>query len=86
MHSAAPNQLLALAYTGVVTTGCAVWLQNVALKDVSAAEMALLFSTIPLWAAAFSALALAEHVGVSVALGGTLIVAACVVGRGQGGE
>jgi drug/metabolite transporter (DMT)-like permease len=43
-----------IAYTGLVTTAFAVWLETLALEYVPATEMSVIFTTEPLWGAWFS--------------------------------
>lgn len=69
----------AVLYAGVVTTALTVWLSNEALRKVSASELAVLLSTEPIWAAAFSAMLLGEHMGSQAVLGGSFILAACLL-------
>lgn len=66
------------AYTGLITTALAVWLQNVALKRVCATEMAVLLSTEPLWASVFAAVMCGERMGVSAVVGAAFILSACI--------
>ncbi len=44
----------------------------------SSTETTVLYSTEPLWGAAFASVALGEHIGQSTLVGGALILAACV--------
>jgi hypothetical protein len=53
-------------------------MEKEALKRVSSAETALIYTTEPVWAALFGWAALGERVGPSVAAGGALIIAACL--------
>eukprot|EP00443_Scrippsiella_acuminata_P104891 CAMPEP_0115727378 /NCGR_PEP_ID=MMETSP0272-20121206/82392_1 /TAXON_ID=71861 /ORGANISM="Scrippsiella trochoidea, Strain CCMP3099" /LENGTH=82 /DNA_ID=CAMNT_0003170889 /DNA_START=41 /DNA_END=286 /DNA_ORIENTATION=- len=45
--------LIAIGYTGAVTTALAIFLETLALRFVPATEMSVIFSTEPLWAALF---------------------------------
>lgn len=79
----------ALAYAGLITTAATVVAENVALVRVTAAEMAVLLATEPLWAALFSAALLGESMAPTAAGGGALILAACLVStllKGTGGH
>jgi drug/metabolite transporter (DMT)-like permease len=67
----------ALLWTGVVTTACCCWAENVAMQKLDAEESTVLFSTEPLWSTAFAATALGETVGWNTAVGAVLIIAAC---------
>lgn len=78
-----PKVATALLYTGLVTTALTVWLENVALVHVSPSEMTVLLSTEPMWASAFSAVLLGEHMGQQAVAGGALILAACLVYQAQ---
>lgn len=71
----------AVLYAGVVSTALTVWLSIVALKRVSAGELAVLLSTEPMWAAAFSAAVLGENMGTGAIVGGALILLACLVNQ-----
>lgn len=78
-----------LVYAGLITTAATVVAENIALVRVSAAEMAVLLATEPLWAALFSAALLGESMGPTAAGGGALILAACLVStllKGKGGH
>ena len=68
-------------YTGLVTTGFAVGCENFALAKVSASELSVLFSTQPFFAAAFSAFLLGESLSSNGAIGGALIISACLIGQ-----
>jgi drug/metabolite transporter (DMT)-like permease len=72
-----PEVVVALLWTGLVTTALTVWLEVRALGALSSAETTVLFSTEPLWGAAFAHAMLAERIGPETFLGGALILAAC---------
>lgn len=74
-----PIIVLALIWTGCVTTATTVYMETVALKSLSAAETTLIFSTEPLWGSLTAALVLGETFGLPAVLGGTLILTACVL-------
>lgn len=76
-----PSNTMAVLYAGIVTTALTVWLENIVLKRVSAAEMAVLLSTEPFWAAAFAAMVLGEQFGAQTIAGGALILAACLLNQ-----
>ena len=69
----------AAVWTGLITTAANRFGETTALGKLSSSEAAVLLATEPLWAALFAALLLGENLGVNDALGGALIVAACVV-------
>jgi len=70
-----PSIVAALLWTGVVTTALTVYMETLALKTLSAAETTMIFSTEPLWGAAFAAAVLGERFGLGAALGAGLILA-----------
>jgi drug/metabolite transporter (DMT)-like permease len=70
--------LAALVWTGVVTTGFTTLVENAAMVHLSAAESTVIYSTEPLWAAAFASVALGEHLGLNTALGALFIISACL--------
>ncbi|CEM32456.1 unnamed protein product [Vitrella brassicaformis CCMP3155] len=74
-----PTVLLAIFWTGVVTTALTILGENWALQRVSATEMSLILTSEPLWAAMFSALLLGEMVTPRLFLGGFFIVLACLI-------
>lgn len=78
---ASPDMTACLVYAGVVTTALTIMLENIALVHVSAAEMAVLFSTEPFWAAAVSAVVLGEQIGRGGLVGGVVILIACLLNQ-----
>lgn len=62
-----------------MTTVFAIFLQGIALETASATEAALMFASEPVWASIFGAWLLHEQVGVNSYVGGTIILAACVM-------
>ena len=73
-----PILLFGLAWTGIITTALSVYMENLALETLSASETTLIFSTEPLWGAAFAAVVLGERFGLYAWIGATLILTACV--------
>jgi drug/metabolite transporter (DMT)-like permease len=71
----------AIAFTGLVTTAFTVFIENIALVRVSASEMAIILSTEPLFATVFAAFLLNETVGKEAAVGGGLIMLACLLNQ-----
>jgi drug/metabolite transporter (DMT)-like permease len=71
----------AIAFTGLVTTAFTVFIENIALVRVSASEMAIILSTEPLFATVFAAFLLKETVGKEAAVGGGLIMLACLMNQ-----
>jgi drug/metabolite transporter (DMT)-like permease len=74
-----PMILAALVWTGAVTTALTVYMETLALKTLSAADTTLIFSTEPLWGAAFAAVVMGEQFGNAAIAGGALIVTGCLV-------
>lgn len=68
----------ALLWTGIVTTALTSYGENVAMKDLDAAESTVIYSTEPLWGTAFAALTLGEDVGWNTLVGALLIIGACL--------
>lgn len=68
----------AVVWTGIVTTALTVFVENQAMKRLTASESTVIYSTEPLWGTAFAAMALGEHVGWNTAAGAVLIVLACL--------
>ncbi|OWM86194.1 hypothetical protein CDL15_Pgr011018 [Punica granatum] len=67
-------------YTGVFSTGLCLWLEMVAMRDVSAAETAIVYGLEPVWGAGFAWFLLGERwgtvgwIGATFVLGGSLMV------------
>lgn len=74
-----PKILLALFWTGCITTALTVYMETLALKTLSAAETTLIFSTEPLWGAACASVVMGEQLGMGTLGGGAMILAGCVV-------
>jgi drug/metabolite transporter (DMT)-like permease len=75
---ATPAFALALAYTGVVMTTIAFFVQNWAQRTTTATRAAVIFALEPVFAALFSHLVGGEHLGADLLVGGGLIVAGVV--------
>jgi drug/metabolite transporter (DMT)-like permease len=73
----------AILYTGLVTTAATVYMENIALLHVSAAEMAVILTTEPLFASAIAAVVLHETMGPGSLGGGALILIACLLNQLQ---
>jgi len=74
--------LAALLWTGLVTTaGCSV-AEAGALGELSSADATVVFATEPLWGAFFAWAMIGEELGPATAVGGLLMVAACVISGG----
>ena len=64
-----------VAYTGVVTTAFALYAETVALKYIPSEKASVIYTTEPLWGAAFAYVLLGERMGVNGYIGGALILA-----------
>jgi drug/metabolite transporter (DMT)-like permease len=82
--------VVAILYTGLVTTSLTVWLQTVALARVSSSEVVVILSTEPFFASVMASRLIGEPMRGMAAVGGALIFLACVVnelgGRSEGLE
>lgn len=65
-------------WTGLVTTALTVLLQTTSLGVLSSSETTVLYSTEPIWGAAFANVVLGETVGYNTWVGGAMIIAACI--------
>jgi len=72
------NVAASVLWTGFVTTALTVLLQTTSLGVLSSSETTVLYSTEPIWAAAFANVVLGETVGLNTWVGGSLIIAACI--------
>jgi drug/metabolite transporter (DMT)-like permease len=70
--------LLSLFWTGCITTALTIYMENVAMETLSAAETTLIFSTEPRWGTAFAAAVMGEQLGFNAAVGAFCILTACV--------
>lgn len=70
--------VFSILWTGIITTALSIYMENKAMQTLSAAETTLIFSTEPLWGAAFAGLVMGEQLGPNVAIGATFIMAACL--------
>lgn len=68
----------ALFWTGCITTALTVYMETLALKTLSAAETTMIFSTEPLWGAAFASVVVGEHLGLGAGMGAALILSGCL--------
>jgi drug/metabolite transporter (DMT)-like permease len=74
-----PVIICSLLWIGIVCTALTLYLETLAMKSISAAETTLLICSEPLWAALFAWMLVGENLGITGAIGGMFIVAACVV-------
>ena len=73
-----PTALAALVYLGCVTTAGGLWLQTLAFRRVSASDASMILSSEPVWAALFAMALLGESVSLTEAVGGGMIISACL--------
>ena len=74
-----PQILGMLFWTSIVTTAFTIYMETLALKTLSAAETTLIFSTEPIFGAAFAATVAHESLGMDSAIGAAFIVCGCLV-------
>lgn len=74
-----PHIIGMLVWTGLITTAFTIWMETLALKTLSAAETTLIFSTEPLFGAAFAASVAGECFGKDAAVGAAFIIGGCLV-------
>lgn len=70
--------LLGLLYSGVCITAWTAFIEQKAIKALSAAETTLMYTLEPLFAAVISAFVLKEHIGRHVVMGALCIISACI--------
>ena len=80
------HYLLALLWTGIVTTVGACVLQGIALQKASATDAALIFSSEPIWGSLFAGWLLRERTTTTTYIGGFFIIVACLLGSLAGGH
>lgn len=71
--------IAALLWTGLVTTAGCSFAETVSLGEISSADAMVVFSTEPLWGAFFAWAMIGEELGPATAVGGSLMVLACLV-------
>ena len=74
-----PSIVGMLIWTGLITTAFTIYMETLALKTLSAAETTLIFSTEPLFGAAFAAVVANECLSEGGWIGSALIIAGCVI-------
>eukprot|EP00571_Detonula_confervacea_P004161 CAMPEP_0172312970 /NCGR_PEP_ID=MMETSP1058-20130122/18934_1 /TAXON_ID=83371 /ORGANISM="Detonula confervacea, Strain CCMP 353" /LENGTH=443 /DNA_ID=CAMNT_0013026539 /DNA_START=382 /DNA_END=1710 /DNA_ORIENTATION=+ len=74
-----PQILGMLFWTGIVTTAFTIYMETLALKTLSAAETTLIFSTEPIFGAAFAATVAGESLGMDSVVGAAFIICGCIV-------
>eukprot|EP00250_Pteridium_aquilinum_P023122 c26239_g1_i1 orf=357-1637(-) len=65
---------LPVVYTGTVSTAFCLWIELTAMRDISATDMAIIYSLEPLWGAAFAWCFLGERWGIKGWFGALLIL------------
>lgn len=75
-----PHRLAGIAWTGIVTTVFAIFLEGIALQTASATDAAITFATEPVWAGLFGFWLLHEQLGMTSYIGGAIILMGCMVG------
>ena len=75
-----PHRIATIAWTGIVTTVVAIFLEGIALQKATATDAALTFSSEPVWAAMFAGVLLHEQLTLNSYVGGSVILLACVIG------
>jgi len=73
------GSLVAIAYTGLITTAFAVILQSLSYKRLPTTEVSVLLVTEPVWAGVFSAIFLHSQMNTNDYLGSGMILAACLI-------
>eukprot|EP00560_Eucampia_antarctica_P008114 CAMPEP_0197826034 /NCGR_PEP_ID=MMETSP1437-20131217/3045_1 /TAXON_ID=49252 ORGANISM="Eucampia antarctica, Strain CCMP1452" /NCGR_SAMPLE_ID=MMETSP1437 /ASSEMBLY_ACC=CAM_ASM_001096 /LENGTH=425 /DNA_ID=CAMNT_0043426287 /DNA_START=281 /DNA_END=1558 /DNA_ORIENTATION=+ len=76
---ASNTALAGVAYTGLITTALALWVESNAFKRVPATDASIILATEPIFAAGTAAAFLGETFGSSDYVGASLIVGACVI-------
>lgn len=73
--------IFSLLWTGLVTTaGCALF-EGFAMKQLTGAEVTVIYSSEPLFATMWNAIFLGETVGVNTLVGAALIISACLLSQ-----
>jgi len=75
---ATPQLLMSIFWTGVITTAMTIYMENLALETLSAAETTLIFSTEPIWGTGFAAVVMGEQLGFNAMIGAGCILSACI--------
>jgi drug/metabolite transporter (DMT)-like permease len=73
----------ALLWTGLVTTAGCAFLEAKAMSKLTSSDATVIFASEPLWAAVFAWAMLGETMGAEGAVGGSLILTACLVSSGS---
>eukprot|EP00887_Chlorella_sp_A99_P008087 scaffold12.g8087.t1 len=71
----------AVVYMGLGVTVGGLWLELIALQDITSTEAAIIYSSEPLWGAGMAYLLLNERWGLGGWVGAALIIASCLVAQ-----
>jgi len=74
-----PHRIGAILWTGIMTTGVAIYLEGYALQVLTATDAALTFASEPVWATIFGSWLLHESMNTNSYVGGALILGACIL-------
>lgn len=74
-----PLAMGGILYTGLITTGLALWVESIAFKRVPATDASIILTTEPLFAALVGSITLGETFGLSDYVGASLIIGACAL-------
>lgn len=77
---------LAMIYTGLISTAFCLWIEVVALRDVSATEAAMVYTLEPLYGAGFAWTLLGERWGLKGWIGAALILSGSLASQIFGNE
>lgn len=72
------SSLVSLAYQGLLATAVTSYVEQSALKVLSAADTTLIYSLEPIFASTFAAVLLREHLGVTSYVSAVFIISACL--------
>lgn len=75
-----PHRIATIAWTGIVTTVFAIYLEGIALQKATATDAALTFASEPVWASMFAVILLHETLNLNAYIGGAVILVACITG------
>ena len=76
----------AIVWTGLISTSLTFWVELMALGRINPSEASVILASEPLWAALFAAVFLGQSLSSSDAIGGALIVSACLANALLGPE
>jgi drug/metabolite transporter (DMT)-like permease len=79
LFTAGPDVLALLAWISIVCTAGVLYVETWAMQQIDGAEAGIIFASEPVWATLFASVVLGEQMGSSEAMGGLLILAACLL-------